>query len=71
MLEGIAEWFIGLLPEWTPSLPSSPGVAENLQRVDSVIPIIGPLRVVATLASFLVVFMLIRAVVFLRHLLLP
>lgn len=71
LLTGVAEWFLGILPTWTPDLPSSPAVGEFLGRVDSVVPILGPLRAVAGLLGLVVVFGLIRAFILLRHLLLP
>lgn len=64
-------WLLGLLPEHELDLPPVDGVATFLARLDSVVPI-GPVITMAMVVlSMAAVFVIIRAVLVVRHVVLP
>lgn len=62
---------IDLLPQGHLALPDPTSLAASLSGLDSLIPILGVLRLAAGMLSVLVLFVGFRALVFLRYLLLP
>jgi hypothetical protein len=68
----VADWLVGLLPEGTSlNVPGISGMLQTLAEVDSLIPIAGPLTVVAVLLPVGVVFLLVRLILMVRHVVLP
>jgi hypothetical protein len=64
-------WVLNLIPDWAPDLPSNAGMVSRLGQVDSLVPI-GPLVAVALgLLGFGLVFLTVRLIVFVRHVVLP
>lgn len=62
---------LGLLPEGGLDLPNPTALASNLAGIDSLVPILGVLRLGSGMLAALLVFVGFRIVVFLRHFLLP
>lgn len=54
------EWFVNLIPVWSPSFGSAGAIAVWIARVDSLIPIAGPLNAMLGVLSFGLVFVLVR-----------
>jgi hypothetical protein len=76
LLVGFFEFLIRPLLEAIPDvslgLPAAGNVIGTwLAKVDSLIPILGPLRLVAALLGLLVVWFAIRGVLLVRHVVLP
>ena len=62
---------IDTLPQGHLSLPGVTGLGSSLAGLDSLVPVLGVLRLGAVMLSALVLFVVVRVVVFVRYLLLP
>lgn len=71
LVAGILAPVLGLLPEGHLALPAASSLAASLAGLDSLVPVLGVLRLGAVMLSLLLVFVSVRVVVFLRYLLLP
>jgi hypothetical protein len=70
-LAGIVEWVLSWLPTSSVQLPSIAPLSSRILEVDSLVPIAGPIVMAAYLLPFVLVFLLVRLVLMIRHVLLP
>ena len=59
------------LPDSSLGLPDPTSLANNLAGLDGLVPVLGVLRLGAVMLSALLVFLIVRVIVFVRYLLLP
>lgn len=67
----LMRWLLGLLPDWQPDLPAVDSMVTMIAKIDSVIPIGGPLQMAVTVLGFVAVFFFIRLILTIRHVVLP
>lgn len=65
------EYLIGLIPNWSPNFGGVEAITVWIARVDSLVPIAGPLNVMLGVLAFGVVFVLVRLVLTLWNLVWP
>lgn len=70
-LEALVTPVLALLPQGSLNLPSADGLASTLAGLDSILPVLGVLRLGAAMLAGLLFFLIFRGFVFLRYLLLP
>jgi hypothetical protein len=67
----ILQFVVNLLPVHTLTLPALDPVAEWIARLDSIIPIAGPLMVVVSVLALAVPFIVVRLALMVRHVIFP
>lgn len=70
-LLGVLQWVIDTLPVWSPNFGSVSAIVVWIGRVDSLVPIAGPLSVMLGVLAFGVVFVLVRMVLLAWNLVWP
>ena len=71
VMAGFLTPIVELLPTSSLGLPDPSGVAGFLADLDTLFPVLGPLRLLAVLMLGLVPFLVIRLIFVVRHFLLP
>lgn len=71
LLGGLLNGVLSVLPAGHLGLPDPAGLASSLVGLDSLVPVLGVLRLGAVMLLALVGFVIVRVLVFLRYLLLP
>lgn len=71
VLVTFVEWVAGLLPDHEFAPPSPVAIMQTVLDIDSLVPILGPLSMAGGLLALGVVFVVVRLVLLVRHVLLP
>ncbi len=71
LLDAIVRPVLSTIPTLSLGLPDPGVIGGYLADLDTLLPILGPLRLIVALLSLVVVFMGIRLLLMLRHVLLP
>lgn len=71
LLDALVRPVLGTIPAVSLGLPNPAVVGGYLSDLDTLLPILGPLRLIVTLLSLVLVFMGVRLLLMLRYVLLP
>lgn len=71
LLDAIVRPVLSAIPTVDLHLPDPSVIGGYLSNLDTLLPVLGPLRLIVALLSLVVVFMGVRALLMLRYVLLP